>query len=857
MRGVRIRKNTAKRWRVADDHPITEKIDADSTTPDSGRNRVLGNYRLLQKLGEGGMGEVWQAEQIQPVQRQVALKLIKRGMDSEQVLARFETERQALALMDHPAIAKVFDAGTTERGRPFFVMELVHGVPITTYCDRHRRSIRERLELFVEVCEGIRHAHQKAVIHRDIKPSNILITETGGRPAPKIIDFGVAKATAKRLTERTLFTELGELVGTPEYMSPEQAELTGEDVDIRTDVYSLGMVLYELLVGALPLDSKELRKAGLLELQRIIREEDPPKPSTRVSHMGARSAATAGSRRTTVPDFVKSLKGDLDWIVIRCLEKDRSRRYDSPQEIAADIRRHLADEPVLASPPSLSYRTSKFVRRHLVGVVSAAVLVVGLIVGTVGATVGLMQARRAEEKAQFEARSSETVTTVLTGMLAGLDPEAAGELLARDVRERVEAHWREQGKAEEEIAALLGGLDQAMEGVNVTGPGLRFLDEMILSQSREPIEEHLAEHPEIAARLEHTVGTTYGILGLTAKSEPHLLRALELRQRKLGPDHPDTFGTMNSLAVLYWVQGRYDEAEPLFKATLDARKRVLGPNDPATLASMHNLATLYNNRGLYDKAEPLFLETLEKHKRVLGMDHPNTLGSMNNLAYLYSVQGRYAEAEPLFLETLETEKHALGIDHPDTLGTMADLAALYIHLGRYDEAEPLLMEAFGSQRRVLGDDHPDSLGTMYVLAALSVDQGRYDEGETLLIEALEIQSRVLGADHPVTLSSRNLLGRLYANTGRLEQAGALLNEVLETRLQVLGDRHPDVGDSYYGLGCLAAAQDKPDDSIAYLRQAAEFGWSRASIFVDPSLEGLRGTPEFESIVAEVKAHLEK
>jgi non-specific serine/threonine protein kinase/serine/threonine-protein kinase len=830
----------------------------ESTSPgDGGQDRLLGNYRLLQKLGEGGMGEVWQAEQVRPVQRQVALKLIKRGMDSEQVLARFETERQALALMDHPAIAKVFDAGTTERGRPFFVMELVRGVPITTYCDRHRRSVRERLELFVEVCEAIRHAHRKAVIHRDIKPSNILITETGGRPAPKIIDFGVAKATATRLTERTLFTELGELVGTPEYMSPEQAELTGEDVDIRTDVYSLGMVLYELLVGALPIDSKALRKKGLIELQRIIREEDPPKPSTRVSHLGGSSTATAGSRRTTVPDLVRSLKGDLDWIIIRCLEKDRSRRYDSPQEIAADIRRHLADEPVLASPPSLSYRTMKFVRRHLVGVVSASVLVVGLIVGTVGATVGLLRARRAEDKAQLEALSSETVTTVLTGMLAGLDPEAAGELLARDVRERVEAHWREQGKTEEEIAALLGGLDRAMEGVNVTGAGLRFLDEMILSRSRGPIEENLAEHPEIAARLEHTVGTTYGILGLTGKSEPHLLRALELRERELGRDHPDTLGTMNSLSVLYWIQGRYDEAEPLFLATLEARRRVLGPDHPHTLASMHNLATLYNNRGLYEKAEPLFLETLEKHKQVLGEDHPNTLGSMNNLAFLYSVQGRFAEAESLFLETLEIENRALGENNPDTLGTMSDLAALYVHLGRYDEAEPLLLETFESQRRVLGDDHPDTLGTMNNVAALLIDQGRYGEAEPLLSEAIEIQTRLLGSDHPVTLSSTNLLGRLYANTGRLELAGTLLNEVLNRRLQVLGEHHPDVGDSYYGLGCLAAARANHDESIAYLRQATKLGWSRASILSDPSLEGMRGTPEFESIVAEVKKNLEK
>jgi len=339
----------------------------------------IGPYRLLQLLGEGGMGEVWLAEQKSPIRRTVALKLIKAGMDTKAVVARFESERQALALMDHPNIARVFDAGATSEGRPYFVMEYVPGLPLNEYCDKHRLTVKERLELFMQVCDGVQHAHQKAIIHRDLKPSNVLVVEQDNKPVPKIIDFGLAKATAQRLTDKTMFTELGVMLGTPEYMSPEQADQREQNIDTRTDVYSLGVILYQLMAGVLPIDVKALRAAGLEAILRTIREQEPPKLSTRIRGLGEASNVTASNRREEPRTFARHLQGELDWITMKALEKDRTRRYGSAAELGADIDRHLHNEPVIAHPPSAAYRASKFVRRHRWAVAAAASAVVLLI----------------------------------------------------------------------------------------------------------------------------------------------------------------------------------------------------------------------------------------------------------------------------------------------------------------------------------------------------------------------------------------------------------------------------------------------------------------------------------------------
>jgi non-specific serine/threonine protein kinase/serine/threonine-protein kinase len=737
----------------------------------------IGPYRLLEKLGEGGIGEVWRAEQTAPVRREVAVKFIKPGMDTRQVVARFEAERQALALMDHPAIASVHDAGATPRGRPYFVMERVRGVPITEHCDRHKLSNRERIELFIRVCEGVQHAHQKAVIHRDIKPSNVLVSIQDGRALPKIIDFGVAKATSHRLTDKTMLTRLGVPIGTPEYMSPEQAEMTGQDIDTRTDVYALGVMLYELLVGALPFEPRDLRQTSLETVVRRIREEAPPRPSTRVSTLGDRSSEAARRRRTDPSALRRELTGDLDWITMKALEKDRTRRYGSPQELAEDLRRHLRHEPVLAGPPSTWYRTRKFARRHTTAVVASAAGLFVLVVFAVTMTLQAGRVARERDRANREAEARAYVSEFLKGLFAVSDPGEA-------------------------------------RGNSITAREL-------LDEGAEKIDGMLEDQPETRAELMSTMGEVYTNLGLYPQAEPLLEQALGIRRHVLGDEHPDTLTAMNTLAALYWHRGRFDEAEPLFLEALPTRKRVLGDDHPDTLASMNDLAGLYWQRGRYEEAEPLLLETVEARRRVLGNDHPDTLTSVNNLAVLYENLGRYAEAEPLYVRALEAQKRVLGSDHPETLRSMNNLAVVLFRQGRLDDAEPLYAEVLRNQQRVLGTDHPETLRSMNNLAALYRSRGRFDEAEPLYLEVLEIKSRVLGDDHPESLLSKGNLGELYTAQGQPERAEPLLAESLAGVRAILPQGHVFTGVTIRKHGACLAALERYDEAEAELVEAHE------------------------------------
>ena len=823
-----------------------------------GSHGQIDPYKLLERIGEGGMGEVWLAEQTAPVRRRVALKLIKPGMDTRQVVARFESERQALALMNHPHIARVFDAGATELGHPYFVMEHVAGEPITAHCDANRLGLRERLELVLQVCDGVRHAHQKGVIHRDLKPSNILVTLEGGRRICKIIDFGVAKATEQRLTERTLYTQSGTMIGTPEYMSPEQADLTGLDVDTRTDVYSLGAILYELLVGALPFDSRELRTASIDEVRRRIREDEPARPSVRVTSLGQAATGTADKRGTAPPVLRRQLQGELDWIVMKALEKDRTRRYGSPDELAADLKRYLADEPVLARPPSTTYRLRKFVRRHRVGVAVGAAVFVALLAGLSLALWGLVRARGAEAQARADAAEAQAVSEFLVELFETADPGTSRgrQVTAREILDqgsrRIASTLGQQPRLRAQLMAVMGqvysnlGLfdeastltDGAIEiqrqelGEDAPDTLATMLHQVGLVGRRDPREaERLSR--EVYDRCLRTLGPDQSlcisaarVLGKTLhrgghleEAEPILRSALE-RSRTLSPDNPHTAQCLNALAGLLLDRGEMAEAEPLYRESVEGYRRTRGADHPSTLLALNDYGTLLFLAGKMSEAEAQFREVLTARRRVNGDDHPDTLTALNNLGVTIALQGRLAEAEPYYLEALERRRRLLGDDDPETLFSIHNMGGLLHDQGKLDEAERYRREALDRRRRVLGDDHPDTLEAMHNLARVRVDQHAFAEAERLLREAVAGRRRVLGSNHADTLDSIGELGSVLGALGHEREAEGLLRESI-AGFRALAQPDPRLGAQLERLGLLLSQRRAFEEAEPLLLEGYE------------------------------------
>jgi len=795
---------------MTDQPPIPSTTSEGATHPAEAVSEsmaTIGPYRVLQCIGEGAMGQVWRAAQISPVRRQVALKLLKAGMDTAHVIARFEAERQALAVMDHPAIAKVFDAGVTPEGRPYFAMEYVTGEPITTYCNRHRLPTRERLDLFLKVCDGVHHAHQKGVIHRDLKPSNILVTLLDGRPVPKIIDFGVAKAIAQPLVDRPLYTEVGTLIGTPEYMSPEQAEMTGLDIDTRTDVYALGVVLYELLTGMLPFDSKTLRQQNLDEIRRTIREVEPPRPSTRVTRMD--DTQTSVGQRSGIASLAGELRGDLDWITMKALEKDRTRRYSTASQLADDIERYLSSQPVMAGPPSARYRIQKFVARNRGPVIAAAVVLLALVAGLAASSVLYFRAERERQRADTQMRVAKRVSEFLTGLFEVSDPtEAKGrEVTARELLDKGATSisgMKDQPVAQATLMDTMGhvyytlglydqaanllesavrirrqqlgpnSLDLALSTFNLAAVRVERGDsqeaERLAREALRIREQQLPPNDPDLARAVHLLGVAMQEAQRIDEAERYYKRAAEIMRQAPGDNEVDLAGIQNDLATLYQEKADYPKALELYQESVRVRRKRLGDADPTTVQVIVNMAGTLQLAGRYDEAAPLYKEGLARQRQVYGNEHPLVATTVGNLALVEHELHNDAESERLFREAIAIQRKTVGENSLGVAISTSGLAKALQGQKQYAEAERLFRHAIDIERSSLGEQHPAYGIDSSNLAELLMDLKRYAEAEPLLLTAERVLIASSGENHPRVAKTRRRLVRLYRETGRPELA---------------------------------------------------------------------------------------
>jgi len=747
----------------------------------------IGPYRILDTLGEGGMSVVYLAEQSEPVKRRVALKILKPGMDSKQVVARFESERQALAVLDHPNIAKIFDGGIAESGRPYFAMEQVKGVPITDYCDDQRLNNEERLKVFIKVCSAVQHAHLKGLIHRDLKPSNILVGVVDGEPQPKIIDFGIAKATTTTLTEATLYTRVGQIIGTPQYMSPEQANLTGLDIDTRTDIYSLGVVLYELLVGTVPLD---LRAIGDQAMQVAIRERVPSKPSTRFTGLGDTREEVATVRGTNPDRLRQQLMGDLDWIVMCAIEKDRTRRYETVNALAMECRRFLKHEPVLARPPSPGYLLQRFVRRNRVTVVAGSIAILAIILGAVAATEGMVRAQRAERLAEAEAATSNAINEFLQETLGSAAP------------------WR-------------GGSGREVTVVETLDTALLRIDDSFTDQ------------PLIAAALRATIGGTYLRLGQFEQAEPLFESSLEVRRSLLGDEHEDVAESLQYFGVLRQRQGRFGESEPMIARALEIYRKRLGEKHPRTMEALADHGVVLTDLARYDEATPIKHQVLEFRRGFYGDEHKDVGLSLSDLGWLYLLVGEWEESERLLRESAEMFRKLLDKARPHETAaierwlalSLQNLGAALNWRGKLDEAEASYREALEINRRIVGDDHPHVASNLVMIAAIiSSRDNNYDEALALTREAIDLRRRVQGDNSAAVAGDLLYLATIHTEKGDLAAAVSVVRESVEIyrHLATEGNGVPDwYASALNNMGANLLLIGECTEALPYLEEAIE------------------------------------
>jgi eukaryotic-like serine/threonine-protein kinase len=851
--------------------------------------RSIGPYTLLRILGEGGMGQVWLAEQTSPVKRRVALKLIKGGMYDNRVMQRFDAERQSLAVMNHPTIAKIFDAGATPDGQPYFVMEYVDGPAITRYCDNKRLKIRERLELFIKVCEGVQHAHQKAIIHRDLKPSNVLVEEVDGKPAPRIIDFGIAKAIlAEGEEDRAQMTRVGALIGTPGFISPEQADPGSQDVDTRADVYSLGVILYVLLTGCLPFDDKEWTNRPIDEVLRQLRQEDPPSPSAKLRDDRKTATESAEKRSSDQQQLVRQLRGDLDWITMKAVEKDRTRRYGTPTELAADIERYLTNQPVTARRANAGYRLQKYVRRHRLGVAVAVGAAALLVAFAAMQAVELRRIRRERDRAN-------RIAEFMSNMFRVADPsEAKGNTVtAREILDKAAANidkgLTQDPEVRTQLMDLMGTVYQSL-GLYTQSQKLLERAVEVQKQALGPEkEETLKSESDLAWTLDHegkyaeaekmdrevltvekrTLGATdrqtirtMNNLGWTLHREGHEVEAETVAQeavaearKAFGERNSLTTAALSNLAVIYSSEEKYGEAEKLQREMLEAERSLYGDDQPDTLQAMDNLASTLSHEKKYADAEKLERETLAAERRVLGPDHPFTAETIDNLAYTLLRDGHYAEAEAMQRESLEIEKRVLGPEHPDTLLTMLNIAVTLNAEGKVQEGDKVARETLAIAQRVLGPVHPLTLNTMQYFVQENAQLHNYGEVEKDQREILAVEEKNFGAEDPRSLSEMQAIAFTLANEKRFEDAQKMLEAVREIQRKKLGADSAQTAGTTYNMACIAARAGKKEQALAYLREAMDHGLGAdvaGEMEKDTDLAGLHGDARFAGIVEEGK-----
>jgi len=722
---------------------------------------AIGPYTLLAVLGEGGMGTVYRAEQATPIQRQVALKLVRRGLDTDRIVARFEAERQALALMDHPHIARVIDAGVSPDGRPYFVMELVDGVPVTTFCEQHQIPLAGRLTLFLAICQGVQHAHQRGIIHRDLKPSNILVREQDGVPSPRIIDFGIAKAIGDSHTGTTLMTQAGQFVGTPEYMSPEQAGVLGGGVDTRSDVYSLGVLLYELLTASRPFEFTTYTTA---EIQRVLGQSEPPEPSLRATR------------------WRRLLSGDLDNIVFKALAKAPADRYSSVEQFADDIRRHMEGLPVQARAATWTYRAMKFGRRHRIGV-GMATAVALLLVGFSG-TMVVQSARLAAE---------------------------------RDRAVSAEQHARTEAATAGQVADFLVRLFEVSNPSEARGNSITARE--ILDSGAGRIQKELRDQPEVQASLMDTMGRVYQGLGLFDVGRPLLDDALRVRRTLWGEDHAQVAESLDHVARLAWVHNRRLDVEPMFRQALAMKQKWLGPQHPSVALTMNNLASVLLGKNDFEGADTMAREALAIRRATLGNEHADVAESLHDLAVTSSLRGRLDEAESNLRGALALDRRLHGTDSPVVVIGLNTLAETLRRKADLAGAEVAFVEALEIARRLYGDEHPDVAHTMYNLGRVVFLRGDLDEGERILGESLVMHRKVLGNENVWVANGLNMVGRVRQARGDTTAAERHFRDALRMHRTLYGVESVSAAAVLFNLGSLSQDTGDYPEAESLYRQA--------------------------------------